>query len=266
MNKERYKEIIVFTKGQLTEWHFNSKETKITLLRGEGILEIKGKHTIHLNYKKHKTINKFRVFRFGSTETSSAKIKIEPTEELVFLNDKRHYKSTNLKTRESDTKNSDFILKLYSEVNSNYRHLADIRFKLLALVPAVSVIVWATLIEKISSSNIIENILGIFISILAIRIIWGIKIYDKRNDELYDNLISRGRKIEEELELSNGIFLGRVKSTKIDTLFKYFRNRINHSTGTRLIYSSVEIGWISVLMYYLGSLILNANELIKSWL
>lgn len=39
-------------------------------------------------------------------------------------------------------------------------------------------------------------------------------IYDGRNSEFYDDLISRGRRIEEELGIDTGQFRGRLKPPK----------------------------------------------------
>ena len=55
----------------------------------------------------------------------------------------RDYISTDLPTFEkavSPEVKMDLLKQIYSEVNSNYRNLADLRFKLLGLVPAVSII------------------------------------------------------------------------------------------------------------------------------
>ena len=72
----------------------------------------------------------------------------------------------------------------------------------------------------------------------------GLTIYDQRNSELYDDLISRGRKIEEELGFSTGQFLGR---------FDPKRNGINHSNGTRLVYGASLAGWLLALIIALSS-------------
>ena len=82
---------------------------------------------------------------------------------------------------------------------------------------------------------------------LGIRITYAVRIYDRRNDELYDDLISRGRKIEEELGVHTGIFKGRLKGTTKD---KIFRKLINHGRALHLIYSSVFIGWIALIVWY----------------
>lgn len=169
--------------------------------------------------------------------------------------DKRHYTSSNLPTLESaNSTNSEIeVLKeLYSETNANYRNLADIRFKLLGFVPAVSIIAWAELLDKLKASTIAGCGLGLIITILGLRITYGIHIYDMRNDELYSDLISRGRKIEEEMGVHTGIFKGRLKGTSKDKIFKHV---INHGRGLDLIYSSVFIGWGLLIVWYICSII-----------
>ena len=66
----------------------------------------------------------------------------------------------------------------------------------------------------------------------------GLFIYDKRNSELHDDLISQGRKIEEELGIETGIFRGRLNSTGI----------IKHDVATNLAYFSTFIAWVAALV------------------
>jgi hypothetical protein len=128
---------------------------------------------------------------------------------------------------------------VYAEVQHNYRHLSDIRFRLLGFVPAVSVVAWATLLTLITDPGgmllPIEAVAGgCMICLLGLAITLGLKIYDTRNDQLYNDLISRGRKIEEELGIHTGVFRGRVRGGAI----------INHGVGLNLVYGSVIFGWL----------------------
>lgn len=164
----------------------------------------------------------------------------------------RHYKSIDLPTfHESHVENKLEISKaIYSEVNSNFRHLSDVRFKLLGFVPAVSIIVWAELLGKIPATDFLMSISGLLIGILGLRVTHGIRIYDQRNDQLYDDLISRGRKIEEEWGIHTGIFKGRIKSNKKDV----FSKAINHGRGLSLIYKSIYVGWVFICLWYVGNM------------
>ena len=166
----------------------------------------------------------------------------------------RDYSLTDIPTIDNISGKDDLLKQIYSEVNSNYRNLADIRFKLLGFVPAISVIAWVELINKINPADVQKSIFGLAVALLALRIIFGIRIYDQRNDELYNDLVSRGRKIESELNINTGIFNGRLKANKVDIFLK---KDINHGRALNLIYSSVVIGWILLLLWYSVNLVIH---------
>ena len=54
----------------------------------------------------------------------------------------------------------------------------------------------------------------------------GIRIYDRKNDPIYDDLISRGRKLAEELHVDTGIFRGCRRPTD---------SFVNHTWAIRII-------------------------------
>ena len=60
----------------------------------------------------------------------------------------RKYKSTALPTVSDYRGNRDLLLKLYEETAANWRQLTEVRFHLLALVPAVSILLVATVLSK----------------------------------------------------------------------------------------------------------------------
>lgn len=166
-------------------------------------------------------------------------------------NRERDYKTTELSTVDKEkllNKDAEFELLqlLYDETNSNYRNLADIRFKLLGFLPAVSVIAWTELYRNITVDSVTSIIIGIIVALLGLRITYGIWIYDNRNDELYNDLVSRGKKIEEELGVITGLFKGRLKANKKDM----FRRVINHGRALGVIYSSVFVGWGLLGLWY----------------
>jgi hypothetical protein len=154
----------------------------------------------------------------------------------------RHYKSTSLVTLQSGfapEQNKELLLTLYDQVCSTWKALIDVRFKLLGLVPTVSIALLATILSIKSdgltfSGKLLISILGTLSSI-------GLFIYDKRNSELHDDLISRGRKIEEELGIETGIFRGRLKPSGI----------IKHDVATNLVYFSTLIAWIAAIIIIL---------------
>lgn len=151
----------------------------------------------------------------------------------------------------NDPNQFELLKVLYGEMNSNYRNLADIRFKLLGFLPAISVLAWTELYKNISVNSFTEALVGIIVTVLGFRITYGIWVYDNRNDELYNDLVSRGRKIEEEFGVNTGLYKGRLKPNKIDM----FGNIINHGRSLSIIYSSVFIGWGFMIFWYLFYLV-----------
>jgi len=61
----------------------------------------------------------------------------------------RDYALSELPTLELPRDNGESLKAIYTEVNANYRYLADIQFKLLGFVPAISAIAWVELLDKI---------------------------------------------------------------------------------------------------------------------
>ncbi len=152
--------------------------------------------------------------------------------------DNRHYQSTSLATLQSgfaSEQNKELLFMLYDQVCSTWKALIDVRFKLLGLVPTVSIAVLAAILSIKSdgltfSGKLLISLLGMLASI-------GLFIYDKRNSELHDDLISRGRKIEEELGIETGIFRGRLNSSGI----------IKHDVATNLVYFSTLVAWVAAI-------------------
>jgi hypothetical protein len=76
--------------------------------------------------------------------------------------------------------------------------LVDVRFKLLALVPTASLLSLATVIGNAEPSKFIVPQFRSLFPVLGLMATLGLLLYDLRNSELHDDLISRGRKIEDE--------------------------------------------------------------------
>lgn len=255
--KERQK-WIEFKNGAQTKWHIHTEDQEISWKEGTGFVEWKiilHKRTWKNFWLRYKIIRKKitkseavkiipanTYHRIGGTKKSEAFICLTKTCGYTIWNKERHYAVSTLPTLSPSTGEIDkeLLFKLYSEVHSNYRHLADIRFKLLGFVPAISIIAWATLASRIYTPKTDGEfdpqliVLVAIISIMGLLITIGIKIYDTRNDSIYNDLISRGRKIEEELGVHTGIFKGRIKGGKF----------INHGMGLNFIYYPVIIGWL----------------------
>ncbi|MEN0046548.1 MAG: hypothetical protein AAF806_05795 [Bacteroidota bacterium] len=113
----------------------------------------------------------------------------------------------------------------------------DIRFKLLGFVPAISV----TLIYSVLSAEKLGKWEVTFVGVVGFLITLAIKIYDQRNSELHDQLISRGRKIEEEMGVDNGVFMGRRKPSK-----RFLGIPVRHGI-INLIYWTCLLMWIGLM-------------------
>jgi hypothetical protein len=153
----------------------------------------------------------------------------------------RAYKTTDLPTiREggaAPADRRDLLLKLYDQTCITWRALIDVRFKLLALVPTLSLISLATVFGMGDAAKHIFPQLRLLFAVLGLIVTTGLLIYDLRNSQLHDDLISRGRKIEDELWVDTGVFRGR----------KVAKGLIKHDNATILIYGSALIAWISAI-------------------
>jgi Putative peptidoglycan binding domain len=137
-----------------------------------------------------------------------------------------------------DTKRTQILLALYGEVCNDFRMLTDVRFKLLGLVPTISIAVLISLLsqkpdEKLSPCS------QMGISIFGLLITIGIAIYNKRNTELYKDLVLKGLRIEEELGIDTVQFRGRIKPVS---------SWVNHDISMKIIYHTAIVGWIIVMM------------------
>lgn len=131
------------------------------------------------------------------------------------------------------------ILKIsYDQVCQTWRALLDTRFKLLGLIPFVTVAVLVVVIPKSGSEDHLQGPDALLVGLVGLLATVGLLIYEIRNSVLYDDLISRGRRIEAELGLTNGVFLGRPgPKTKL----------FSHTPAIALIYLGAVIGWLYVI-------------------
>lgn len=123
---------------------------------------------------------------------------------------------------------------LYAEVCSSWRALVDVRFKLLGLVPAVSAIALGTLLPRRPAGEELEAAPGLAIAAFGFLVTFALFLYDQRNSQLHDELISRGRRIEYELGVAIGQFRGRPGSWRI----------VKHDTATLIVYGATLAAWI----------------------
>ncbi len=124
----------------------------------------------------------------------------------------------------------------FSEICTAWRMLTEVRFKLLALLPPVTGL---GLVGIVSSAGVFQGMERgprIGLAIFGLLITVGLYVYDRRNDELYDDLISRGRRAELEMGIDTGVFLGRRVPA---------RSWRNHHNATRLVYGTIGLSWIA---------------------
>jgi hypothetical protein len=142
--------------------------------------------------------------------------------------------------------NPDVLKWLYEECGKTWRHLVDVRFKLLGIVPTVSLLLIGTILSDAGPGKGLSITQKLFLAVLGLAVCVGLSIYDRRNSFLHDDLISRARKIESEWGVDTGIFLGRLKPES-----NFFR----HKTATALIYSASILGWSGAICWLFWELI-----------
>jgi hypothetical protein len=96
----------------------------------------------------------------------------------------------------------DALLKEYGEVCNNFRTLTDIRFKLLGLLPIATAAGTAFKGGPADGGSFVFPLFGLIATI-------GLVTYNTRNDQLYDDLVSRAAFIERSLGLADGAFASR---------------------------------------------------------
>ncbi len=133
------------------------------------------------------------------------------------------------------------LLALYETAVGGWTTLTDVRFRLLGLLPAVSVIVWAQLLGEPSLRRDFAVFVGLAVGMAGLLVSLGIWAYDHRNNELYNEMVSRARRIETELGVDTGVFRGRPAPK---------RRPISHGPATRLVYGTVMAGWLLVIVWF----------------
>jgi hypothetical protein len=154
----------------------------------------------------------------------------------------RQYKASSLPVFKGNitvTPDKDALIALYEQICTSWHVLIDIRFKLLGFVPAVSVLLLVNLLSSEGAASGLSTITKIVIAVLGLLATVALLLYDLRNSELHDDLISRGRKIEETWGVDTGQFRGRLKSSN------WF---VKHDRATALIYGSALVGWAFAIL------------------
>ena len=134
----------------------------------------------------------------------------------------------------------------YETTLETWRMLADVRFKLLALVPAVSGVAIAILSKEILGAGLAakpppEPVLAV--SILGFLVTLGITMYDQRNSQISNWAFHHARKLEAGLGLPQGGHL-LDRPGKEDRLRLFGTIAIWHDRGLAIIYGSVLGAWV----------------------
>ena len=125
------------------------------------------------------------------------------------------------------------LLALYGEVCGGWRTLTDVRFKLLGLLPVVSLAAITTLVSSSRGQYPLSALEISAIAVLALLFTCAVRLYDLRNTMLYSDLVGRGRQIEAELGIHTGHFRGRPDSKGV----------IQHDTAINAVYNLATLAW-----------------------
>ena len=144
-------------------------------------------------------------------------------------------------------KDRDLLLALYKEVCASWRTLLDIRFKLLAIVPTVSFVLVGGLLSPTGWFSTLHPWFQLVLAILGFIATTSLFLYELRNSELYTDLGSRARRIESELGVHTGQYLGRLTRQS---------RWVDHKFALHLVYLSALLVWLlaaaSLLRTFLG--------------
>jgi hypothetical protein len=131
----------------------------------------------------------------------------------------------------------------YEQSLETYRQLADIRFKLLALVPTLS----AAAVALLTTTEAIPRWERLGLAGLGFLATLGIVLYDQRNTQFYNGAIGRVQELEKKLgfepaggDREGGLF----RSRKEHATRHLFGLPINHDLGLALVYAPVLGAWV----------------------
>ena len=78
------------------------------------------------------------------------------------------------------------------------------------------------------------------IGLFGLVVVVALAVYDQRNSQLHDELISRGRRLEEELGVLVGQFRGRPKS----------RRYVQHDIALLSVDFATVLAWIAAMVVF----------------
>jgi hypothetical protein len=135
----------------------------------------------------------------------------------------------------------------YEQVGSQFRALTDIRFKLIGFLPAGTI---ATVLAAKDAKLVSEPAVATF----GLLVTLSLATYNKRNDQLYDELISRAAQLERELGLARGAF-----SQRPTPWLSFGPWKVEHRWPVGFVYAVSAAIWTYVLVRA------TTPELLVSW-
>jgi hypothetical protein len=145
------------------------------------------------------------------------------------------------------------LLAEYGEVCNNFRMLTDIRFKLLAFLPIASAAAVVAAVVAAMKTDVAEGIrlaIGFALSLFGLVATIGFATYNARNDQLYDELVSRAAAIERSLDIPDGAFANRPGPWQRIALFG-IEWKIDHRTAVSTIYGASITLWLFGVVAFL---------------
>jgi hypothetical protein len=148
----------------------------------------------------------------------------------------------------------------YTQINENFRFLAEIRFKLLALVPALGgagIFVHTNAgldASQPAASSDYRLAVVLFVSLIGFLATLGITLYDQRNSELYNALIHRAKWLESKFDVSSAP--GGLRESEYGGQFserprksRWLIFHAGHDLALALIYGPVLGAWLLPAIY-----------------
>lgn len=125
----------------------------------------------------------------------------------------------------------------YQQVGSQFRALTDIRFKLIGFLPVGTI---ATVVVANSSQLVSEQAVATF----GLLVTLCLATYNKRNDQLYNAIVSRAAQLERELGLVHGSF-----SQRPTPWLSFGPWKVEHGWPVGFIYAASAAVWTYVLVH-----------------
>jgi hypothetical protein len=136
----------------------------------------------------------------------------------------------------------------YTAVVNNFRELTEIRFKLLNLLPLASLAAAALKPDPRSPGSLPFALFGLAATL-------AIAAYNKRNDQLYDQLIGRAAAIERELGTPDGAYATRLAPWLSFRLLPRWRWTVDHRLSVAAVYFVTATFWLYLALEAMGATI-----------